>query len=111
MHSKQNNILIFTGNAIVTIQFPHMRSVAQEDNGYAHQTDSIEKWLKDDRPGDNYTATISSRHSDVLGRHVATLMSISFGRSAAHYEQHFKALISSLDYETFDDLQNNLMVT
>ena len=69
-----------------------MKQVANEDNGYAIQTDSIENWIKPDGSGNNYTATISSRHSDVLGRHVPTLLSLSFGRSADHYEQHFKGL-------------------
>ncbi|EJK49890.1 hypothetical protein THAOC_31187 [Thalassiosira oceanica] len=83
-----------------------MKSVAKEESRYAHQTDSIEKWFKDDGTGNTYTQTITSRHSEVLGRHVATVMSISFGRTAAHYKRHFKAFILSLGYDTFEEFEN-----
>ncbi|EJK49533.1 hypothetical protein THAOC_31582, partial [Thalassiosira oceanica] len=82
------------------------KSVAKEESRYAHQTDSIEKWFKDDGTGNTYTQTITSRHSEVLGRHVATVMSISFGRKAAHYKRHFKAFILSLGYDTFEEFEN-----
>lgn len=85
-----------------------MKEVARERNGIAHQTDSIEGWFKeDDDCENNLTATISSRHSDVVGKHVATMMTISFGRTSAHYKKHFRALILSMGYKSFQDFVDN----
>ena len=90
------------------MQFPNMQRIAREDNGIAFQTDSIEGWLKSEKKKD-LTATLSSRHSDVLGRQAAVVMSISYGRTAETYEQHFRALILSLGYDTFEEFQQHFV--
>ena len=49
--------------------------------------------------------TVTSTHSTTLGRHVAVLISITFGRTGHHYKAHFVVLIRNLDYEDFEDFQ------
>ena len=69
---------------------------------YAFQTDTIEGWISDgDYP--SMCVTITSTHSDLLGRHVPVLMSVTFGRTAKHYKAHFAVLLRGLQYNSFYD--------
>ena len=49
------------------------------------------------------SVTITSVHSEVLGKHVPVVMSVSFRRTADHYQPHFEVLLKNLKCKTYDD--------
>ena len=70
------------------------------------QSDSVHGWILDSKHND-VNMTITSTFCPVIERTVPVLISVMYGKSAVHYEQHFLALLRSLSYATWDDFQEN----
>jgi len=81
-----------------------MVEIAKANISYAFETDTIENWIHDDKYPD-LSVTVTSVHSDLLGRHVPVMMSITFGRSKEHYQAHFYELIKSLEYKDWNEMK------
>ena len=92
-------------NACILIQFPYMKLIAKNNKEYANQTDTLEKWIKDPKHP-NMSVTITSTYCELLGKHVPVYMSITYGRTALHYQSHFEGFIKSLDFESFEDFMD-----
>ena len=79
----------------ITVQTPFMkeRLMARESS---LQTDSVEGFIVDDNcPAINLA--ITSGHCLLLSRHVPLLISILIGKTANHYECHFRSLFTTLN--------------
>ena len=92
-------------NACFVFQFPEMENIARDNDEYAFQTDTLERWIHD-CDYNSMSVTVTSCYSKLLGKHVPVLMSITFGRTAEHYQAHFEVLFRSLAYkEGFDEFK------
>ena len=79
----------------ITVQTPFMkeRLMARESS---LQTDSVEGFILDDNcPAINLA--ITSGHCLLLNRHIPLLISILIGKTANHYECHFRSLFTALN--------------
>ena len=82
-----------------------MENIARDNDKYAFQTDTLERWIHD-CDYNSMSVTVTSCYSKLLGKHVPVLMSITFGRTAEHYQAHFEVLFRSLAYkEGFDEFK------
>lgn len=70
------------------------------------QSNSVHGWIVDSKHND-VNLTITSTFCPVIERTVPVLISVMYGKSAVHYEQHFLTLLWSLSYATWDDFQEN----
>ena len=91
-------------NACISIQFPHMQLIAKDNRKYAFQTDTLENWIQDIKHP-NMSVTVTSTYCELLGRHVPVFMSITYGRTANHYQSHFEKFIQYLEYQSFEEFK------
>lgn len=90
------------GEESFVIQFPGQEEVMRNNVNYAFQTDSIEGWIQDsDHP--NLKVTVTSVHSELIGRHVPVLFTVTFGRQEEYYQKHFEAFFKCLRYSSYDE--------
>ena len=89
-------------NACISIQFPYMKLIAKNNRKYANQTDTLEKWINDPKHP-NMSVTVTSTYCELLGKQVPVYMSITYGRTAMHYQSHFEGFIKSLEFESFEE--------
>jgi hypothetical protein len=88
---------------IFIIQFPGMINIAKANTLYAFQTDTIENFIHDLKH--KWNVTVTSTHSEILGRHVPVLISVTKDRSGIEYMRHFLELFQCLGCETFDEFK------
>ena len=48
------------------------------------------------------SVTVTSTYCELLGKHVPVYMSVTYGRTAEHYQAHFEKFIELLEFESFD---------
>ena len=88
---------------IFIIQFPGMINIAKANTLYAFQTDTIENFIHELKH--KWNVTVTSTHSEILGRHVPVLISVTKDRSGIEYMHHFLELFQCLGCETFDEFK------
>jgi len=89
---------------VVVIQFPAMKTIIQNNEFYAFQTDTIEGWILQG-PSETFqwNAHVTSVHCDVIGRHVPVLISLTRSRKNDDYAIHFHHLFQTMDCQSFDE--------
>ena len=97
---QETNLKRQEGAAII-FQFPNMKLITKRNELYAFQRDSIEGWVEDKEHG-KLIVTVTSIYSRITERHVAVLLSLTFGRTAEHYKAHFLVLIKNLEHDNFE---------
>ena len=89
-------------DGVVVIQFPAMKTILQNNELYALQTDTIEGWIKD-QEALKWNVHITSVNCNTIDRHVAVLLTLTKSRAAADYKFHFDCLLNCMEYKSFDD--------
>ena len=86
-------------DGIFIIQFPGMIKIAKSNTLYAFQTDTIENFVHE--LNHKWNVTVTSTHSEILGRHVPVLISVTKQRHGIEYMHHFLELFECLGCKTF----------
>ena len=90
-------------DGIFIIQFPGMIKIAKSNTLYAFQTDTIENFVHE--LNHKWNVTVTSTHSEILGRHVPVLISVTKQRRGIEYMHHFLELFECLGCKTFDEFK------
>ncbi len=62
---------------VIVIQNPAMKNILQMNNMYALQTDTLKGWIQSESKQLKWNMNVTSVHSDMLGWHVPTLVSLT----------------------------------
>ena len=92
------------GHIIMQTAFMKTRLSARESS---LETDSVEGFIEDEHCS-TVNLAITSGYCPTVNRNVPLLLSILFGKSAAHYEQHFSWLFKTMDMSyNFEEWSND----